>query len=95
MWKWCSHGGAHRAARAAAAIGLLWMAVHAPLASAVKLRAAPAPAAAAASAASAPAFKPSPYASVARQHAQAASATPLTNTMQNLRHHKAAGQGHQ
>ena len=93
MWTWCSHGRARRAARVAAALALVWTAVHAPLASAVKMRAAPV--AAAASAASAPAYKPSPYAAMARQHAQAASATPLTNTMQNLRHHKAGGQGHQ
>lgn len=94
MWKLCSQVGARRVAGIAAAMGLMCAAVHAPLAQAGKVTVMPL--ASAASAASAPAYKPSPYAVAARQHAQAASATPLTASMQSLRHqHRPAGPGHQ
>lgn len=93
MLKWCNEVRAHRAARFAAAMGLMWAAVHVPVAQAGK--ATVEPLASAASAASAPAYKPSPYAVAARQHSQAASATPMTASMQSLRHvHRSAGQGH-
>jgi len=94
MWTWCSELDARRAAKAAAAIGVLWVAVQGPSAQAGKVTVMPL--ASAASAASAPAYKPSPYAVAARQHAQAASASPLTASMQSLRHqHRPAGPGHQ
>jgi len=95
MWKLCSQVGGHRALKVAMVIGVSCVAVQGPVASAAR-KAAVVPVASPASSASAPAFKPSPYAAVARQHAQAASATPLTNSLQNLRHqHRPSGQGHQ
>jgi hypothetical protein len=94
MWKLLRQVDARRAATMAAAMGLVCAAMCGQPAFAGKVVVARA--AGAASAASAPAYKPSPYAAVARQHAQAASATPLTNSMQNLRHqHRPAGPGHQ
>ena len=93
MWKLFKQVDARRAATMTAATAMLWAAMHGQPAFAGKVVVARA--AAAASAASAPAYKPSPYAVAARQHAQAASATPLTHSMQNLRHqHRSAGAGH-